>query len=347
VADRETLTRWWVAALVAVLVSMSLVGCGDDGTDTQTDDHFPASQPTGANVPVTEGRIVFTRGEPGSGDSVTYTVGTDGSDEEQLFFDGQSEGPQWAPSGTEIQIFCCDDGMAAHFVDPDTGDLLRALPPPDPSLETFCGSAWSPDGKRVACEVFGADDPGLNGIYSIRSSDGGGLERITSNPGGDDIPGDYSPDGTRLVFIRSHENGRAGIFVTRLDGSGLHRISPPGALIDESDGGVWSPDGSMILLEVRASEEHHSEIWVVSPDASSPHELPIDPACGGLLTDPSSAGCFDPAWSPDGSKIVFARSNADGEANLYIVNVDGTGLVQVTDGGVFDHQPDWGMPPTG
>ena len=39
--------------------------------------------------------------------------------------------------------------------------------------------------------------PGGNGIYSIRASDGAGLTRITSNPVGTDIAGDYSPDGTR------------------------------------------------------------------------------------------------------------------------------------------------------
>ena len=129
--------------------------------------------------------------------------------------------------------------------------------------------------------------------------------------------------------------------MTNLDGSGLQRVSPPDLQVEPA--GAWSPDGSQILLETSASEDH-SEIWVVNADGSSAHELPITPACGGPFSDPNSFGCFDPAWSPDGSQIVFARSNADGEANISIVNVDGSGLLQVTDGS-FDHQPDWGMPP--
>lgn len=100
---------------------------------------------------------------------------------QQLFTDGPSDGPRWSPDGTEIRIFCCDDGMVAQFINPDSGNL-RTLPPPDPTLETFCGGAWSLDGKRLACEVFGVNDPSRNGIHSIRSSDGGGLTRITSNP---------------------------------------------------------------------------------------------------------------------------------------------------------------------
>jgi Tol biopolymer transport system component len=325
-----------IAVAAMVLGSLVLVACSEEAPS--------ASEPNGSTAPQApepDRRIAFVRGDPEEGETVTYTVNLDGSDEEQLFFDGQSESPLWAPSGTEIQINCCDDGMAAHFVDPDTGDIVRTLPQPDPELETFCGGAWSPDGERIACEGYGLDDPSLNGIYSIRVSDGGGLKRITSNPGGEDIPGDYSPDGTRLVFFRSTDDGTTGIFVTNLDGSDLQRVSPPDLQVEPA--GVWSPDGSQILLETSASEDH-SEIWAVNSDGSSAHELPITPACGGPFSDPNSFGCFDPAWSPDGSQIVFARSNADGEANISIVNADGRGLVQVTDGG-FDHQPDWGPDP--
>jgi Tol biopolymer transport system component len=340
--SRRTGTRWSVAALVGLVGSLGLVACSDAGNETPRPNEQPANGSTGGKAPALDGRIVFVRGDPEEGETVTYTVNADGSDEAQLFFDGHSEAPRWSPDGTEIHINCCDDGMVAHLVDTTTGDF-RTLPQPAPKLETFCGGAWSPDGERILCEGYGVDDPSLNGIYSIRASDGGGLRRITSNPGGEDIPGDYSPDGTRIVFWRSGEDGTTGVFVTNLDGSGVQRVSPRNVQVEP--GGVWSPDGNQILLETSASDLH-SEIWVVNADGSSPHELPITPACGGPFADPDSYGCFDPAWSPDGSKIVFARSNSDGEANLYIVNADGGGLVQVTDGG-FDHQPDWGMPRTG
>ena len=188
-------------AVVAVLA-----GCAG-GTATSA---APATSGTGSvATPTPEidagalaGRIAFMRGDPTGESAVTYTVAADGSDERQVFPEGNSASPTWSPDGTEIHVFCCDDGMVAHFVDPDTGELVRALPQPDPSLELFCGHSWSPAGDRISCEGFGVEDPAQSGVHTIRASDGGGLRRVTSNPDGFDVPGDFSPDGERIVFTR-------------------------------------------------------------------------------------------------------------------------------------------------
>ena len=338
----------WCVAPVAFAAMLVLGACGGGETDSGSPSGSGSDGSTTAAAPEPDGRIVFNRGEGGTENIFTYTIDPDGSDEQQLF-DGRSENPRWSPDGTEIQIFCCDDGNVAHFVDPSTG-VLRTLAPPDPSIETFCGGAWSPDGERVACEGYGAEDPSLNGIYWIRSSDGGGLERLTSNPGGEDLPGDFSPDGDRLVFMRVEKGGETGIYVAEVDGSGFQQMSPPHLLVDDIFGGSWSPDGSQILFVARETEDQHKAIWVVNADGTSPHQLRIDGTCGGPLSDPGSFGCYSPSWSPDGTKLVFVRSTPDPSApagfveNVYTVNADGSDPFQVTDGGVDDN-PDWGTPP--
>ena len=50
----------------------------------------------------------------------------------------------------------------------------------------------------------------------------------------------------------------------------------------------------------------------------------------------STEGCnirskdFDPSWSPDGSRIAFARwEKTVAESGIYLVNPDGTELVQL------------------
>jgi len=85
----------------------------------------------------------------------------------------------------------------------------------------------------------------------------------------------------------------------------------------------------------------------VHADGSGLHAVNVQPstACGGANDDPTADGCFGPGWSPDGTKIVFAKGqNGDVDANIFTVNVDGTGLAQVTHTG-GSQSPDWGIHP--
>jgi Tol biopolymer transport system component len=147
--------------------------------------------PAGAKPHGTNGLIAFTRFNAALGDTQLYTVNPDGSSEHQVLADPY-QCPRWSPDGTRIAGCGTPDFGATRIVNPDDG-TYRDLPWPDPELFSGCGT-WSPDGKRLACESFGTTDPTRNGIYTMRSSDGGYLKRVTSNPGGDDLTGDYSPD---------------------------------------------------------------------------------------------------------------------------------------------------------
>jgi Tol biopolymer transport system component len=52
-----------------------------------------------------------------------------------------------------------------------------------------------------------------------------------------------------------------------------------------------------------------------------------------------------PDFSPDGKRITFCYGNVNGSGNLiteiYVMNVDGTGLAQITNDGLFDCFPRW------
>jgi Tol biopolymer transport system component len=149
------------------------------------------------------------------------------------------------------------------------------------------------------------------------------------------------------VFGRADQNGQVGIFVVKLNGSGLHQITPAGMILNAEFGGSWSPSGNKILFEARTDANHRSSIWVVNADGSGLQQLPITPSCGGAFSDPRSISCFYPGWSPDGRKIVFTAVTANGtQSNIYTVNADGSGLFQVTNTG-RDSQPDWGVHPEG
>lgn len=298
------------------LISVTLLALGGSAANGQ--------------IPGPNGRLAFAREIPALDDTVSLTIDPDGTDQLRLL-DGPSGGPLWSPDGSEIALSSCqnppDCTTAATIVDPDTGEVVRWFEWPDPDLFTAC-SVWSPDGDRLACEAFGESDPDRNGIYSIDATDGTDLRRITSNPGGDDIPGDYSPDGTQIVFLRIDPDRREGrnqaLFTTEIDGSGAVRLTPWGG---SEESGKWSPDGATILFA------RGGVLYTV-------------PAHGGDISRirlGRRGGAFDPVWSPDGRKIAFGFF-AEGEqrSDIWIARTNGRGMEPVTRTRRSEHFPDWG-----
>jgi Tol biopolymer transport system component len=287
-----------------------------------------AAQPRGTN-----GKIVTGSTNLVTGEEQVYTVDPDGTDQQLVA--NNSETGQWSPDGTLISLF-------DRLLNPDDGSLIDLnLGAQYPDLFLPCG-VWSSDGARIACEGFGQTDPSLTGIYTVRSSDGGDLQRVTSDPFGD-CPSDYSPNGKRILFTR----GSVGeLFTVKLDGSGLRQITPNGMTINFCNGS-WSPQGNEILFSARVPNvDYRSTTWVVHSDGTGLRQIPI-PGCGGLFSDPTSVSCFNSTWSPDGQKIVFARiPGATGQRDLSIVNADGSGLFQLTHTPDIDEDvPYWGTHP--
>jgi Tol biopolymer transport system component len=302
--------------------------------------------PAGASSRGANGQIAFARFDPLLGDTVAYTINPDGTHEQQVPTPQvTAELPRWSPDGTRLALLCCDS--VAYLLNPDTGASV-SLPNMDPDLFYGCNT-WSPDGSQLACEA-GFIDPSRQGIYTIRSSDGGGLTQITSNPGGDDLPGSYSPNGKRLAFTRQSPDGSQTLDTVKLDGTGLRQLTPTG--MDIEAGGAWSPQGNEILFSARAAEGHYRTLWIVHSDGSGLHQLTVG-GCGGSFSDPNGRSCVDPTWSTDGQKIAFSLFDAaTGERDIYTVNMDGTGLFQVTHGDsavLFegDEAPSWGTHPIG
>ena len=78
-----------------------------------------------------------------------------------------------------------------------------------------------------------------------------------------------------------------------------------------------------------AGPGEHQDIYVINADGSGLNQLTTDPAAD-----------FDPAWSPDGSKIAF-RSTRDGHDEIYLMNADGSGQTLLTFGPETGHSPEW------
>ena len=294
-----------------------------------------------AKVPGPNGLIAFSRQDFLTGGAVTYTISPAGGAPQPLLSPFESGGPHWSPDGSLVAVAstldqpCCDVlPYSSVIVNPDGGSFT-ALPMQDPSVGTLC-QIWAPDGRRLACDGENDNDASVNGVYTIRSSDGADLKRITNAGGMFDIPIDYSPDGTRIVFGRTGPNHEcttaSGLFVVGADGGVPQRITPHGWCDDD---GSWSPDGRWIAFE------HRGSLFVVHPDGSDLTKIPL--AVG------SRAFGGDFSWSPDGQQLVFLVFVVTGPGQFYegiaTANADGTNVRQLTISPSFDNQPDWGPHP--
>jgi Tol biopolymer transport system component len=302
-----------------------------------------------AKVPGTNGRIAFSRYDATLDDTVTYTADADGSHQQQLLPGYSSASPHWSPDGSSVAVTSGLGGVCPPtctsntvIIDPVTGNYRILTPAGYPAVLSSC-SIWSPDGTRFVCDGENDSDPTVNGLYLIRASDGGGLTRVTTATGqGDDLPIDFSPDGTQLVFGHTgpfHTCDRtSALFVINVDGSGLRRITPWGFCDD--DGG-WSPDGSRIGFVLDSGS-----VYTVRPDGTGLTRLPLTNVAG---TTNSRTYGGDVSWSPDGSQLVLILTGSTGrgtfQEGIATANADGTGAHWITNSPTKDTQPDWGSAP--
>jgi Tol biopolymer transport system component len=292
-----------------------------------------------AKVGGPNGRIVFSREDFNSGLTIVYTVNPDGSGLKRLLPAGIGAGqPHWSPDGSRIAVIstldqpCCDVfPYSAVIVNPDTG-ATRTLPMPSQRVTTFC-NIWAPDAKRLACDGENDNNADVNGIYTIRTSDGGGLTRVTNANGGDDIPIDYSPNGAWILYGHTGPfhgcDSDSALWIVRVDGTDNHQLTPNGFCDDD---GSWSPDGSWIAFE------HSGSLFKIRPDGTGLSKIPLK------TSSLNRAG--DVVWSPNGRKISFllftSTSTGTGREGIATANIDGTDVQWITDSPSFDHEADWG-----
>jgi TolB protein len=138
-----------------------------------------------------------------------------------------------------------------------------------------------------------------------------------TNSSGDNDYAKWSPDWNKIVF-RSSRDGNNEIYLMNADGSGEIRLTNDPAYDSSPD---WSPDGKQIVFSSDRTGEFG--LYIMSIDGSDPHQI------GNFYG-------FMPSWSPDGKKIAFS----DGY-DIFVVNVDGTSLINLTNAGLRDVSPQW------
>ena len=203
---------WSAACLGGVLL---LAGCGGDSSDdagaeatgssTSADGATSPSPTAPAGDAQLAGRLLFSRFDESTHTFLsTHVSRPDGSQETEIPMPGSEGGGRWSTSGDHIAVSTeLNDGRIGTAIISPRGSVVRVFEIPEDGLNLAC-TAWAPNDKRLACEGWDDTDASRGGIYTVRSSDGGGLVRLTKTPPDmNDLPGDYSPDGTTVLFKRS------------------------------------------------------------------------------------------------------------------------------------------------
>jgi Tol biopolymer transport system component len=316
------------------------------GTPTASD--APLQTPLGTPPPDPVGRIAFTRydAEIGPmGENVgTFVINADGTGEQQLDLPASGDGAVWSPDGTQILLPSTtrpDERPRPAIVNPD-GSAFRVLEV-EGDFDIRCG-AWLPDGQRLLCSVASAADRSANGLYTL-AADGTDLQRLTSDEpaggqgevggcGDEDIPGDFSPDGTQFVFVRvSCGTGTAEIRVGTIGQDATVAVTIPGFVHSVLPSAEWSPDGQWIVF---GGSSHL--LYRVRPDGTDRSTIPVG-------TPSLDAFLYRPDWSPDGSRIVFSMVPSIGaDSELFSVGADGSDLRRITQAFGAEDYASWGPP---
>ncbi len=159
----------------------------------------------------------------------------------------------------------------------------------------------------------------------------GGAPAATPMP----TPKPFDSYRNKIIFV-SEDPAQRGFWVMDPDGSNRQYLGNTQALRDEYDA---------LEEKLRLSPDERYRLFVQDV-ANVPQifvEPPKDPARGGpapiQLTDLNV--CYDPVWSPDGSRIAFVSAQ-DASDDIWIMSPDGSGRRNLTqDREHFEKHPAW------
>ena len=217
---------------------------------------------------------------------------------------------------------------------------------------------WSFDGTQLVFQSRPTGE-GCDQIFRLRPDDPSSVTRV-SNGQGVTTCSYFLPGDQHVVYASTHLGGAAcppkpdrsqgyvwplydsyDIFMKELpDGEPVRLTDSPGY---DAEATV-SPDGTRVVFT--STRDGDLDIYTMAPDGSDVKRLTSKPGYDG-----------GPFFSPDGTKICYRARHPEGEElaeyqallrqglvrpsrmDLFVMNVDGSGVVQVTDNDAANFAP--------
>jgi len=201
----------------------------------------------------------------------------------------------------------------------------------------------------VGADQYGNRITGLSLTWSVESGggtiDSKGIFTASSTPGSYSKTvkatakqGDTSQSGTasvtvepdRIAFFSTTGDPNSNLYdlyVMNADGTNKVRISE-GA---KGSTGVasWSPDGRRLVMDALSGSTAQTSSVLVSDDKGEWRFLVS-----------GSQDAAHPAWSPDGKRVAYTAT-ADGNKEIFVMDVDGGNVTRLTNNTADDYMPAW------
>ena len=304
-------------------IYLQQVGAGEGinlTRDSAADETQPAFSPDGASVAF--------RSERGGGG--IFVMRRDGTGARQVADAGYN--PAWSPDGRQIvyaeeSIARPEDrsGRVSRLWAVQVANGSKRLISKDDGVQP----SWSPNGQFIA--YWAIDLDGDRDLWTVRAF-GGSPVRITRDHFLDWNPV-WSPDGAWIYFC-SNRGGSMGIWrIPMKESTGEVRGGPEL---------IRTPALYPAHLSFSRDGRHMAYVQELTTGRLS--MVRFDPSREVLVSEPrevvhSDKGASRPSLSPDGKWLAY--NSTEQEEELMVLGADGSGLRQLTTGGVRNRGPRW------
>ncbi|MDT7603324.1 MAG: eukaryotic-like serine/threonine-protein kinase [Acidobacteriota bacterium] len=252
------------------------------------------------------------RGQP----SAIYQVAVLGGTAKKILERGNSSGFTLSPDGKQFAFVLEGPGERENslmLVNADgTGERALATRKGEERFGTY-ESAWSPDGKMIACGIY---VDGTNMTIAAVSVADATVKPITSQKWLAVNRAVWLRDGSGLIFSAVEQDVAQIWYISYPEGE-VRRITNDANEYGSGSVSITADSSTIATVQI----EYISNIFV-APASDVTRAKQITP---GVVRTARGWGI---SWTPDG-KIVHSTI-ASGNTNLWIINADGTGNRQLT-----------------